>query len=95
MSVVIANSLALATNESMMDESIRHNAALFRDAYSELSPEEFTKALFNFSAELVAVTASRITHVFMTENEVSAMLDEVVEMMKLGKSIEDDFSATE
>lgn len=95
MSAVLANSLVVATNDAMHNEETKRNVYAFVEVYSHLSEEDFLKALYLFSAELVATTADLVTQVFMTESEIEGMLTEVSEMMRISKSIEEEFPATE
>ena len=72
--------LTNAVNESINDSSVRISGGMLLAMRDEISDEEFAKALYEFSANLVAVTASLVTHVFMTEEQVTAMVAESVEM---------------
>lgn len=82
--------LSQAVNEAMTDDSVRLPALLLQDTYQEMNKDEFLEALFVFSANLTAVTAALVTHVFMTEEQINAMVAESVELANLGKSIENE-----
>ena len=89
---MLSTSFALteAVNDAMKDDSVRLPALLLQQTYQEMNPDEFLEALFVFSANLTAVTASLVTHVFMTEEQVKSMIAETVELSELGKSIENE-----
>jgi hypothetical protein len=90
MSLSTSFALAQAVNEAMTDDSVRLPALLLQQTYQQMNPDEFLEALFQFSANLTAVTAGLVTHVFMTEAEVEAMIAEANALSDLGNTIENE-----
>lgn len=82
--------LSQAVNDAMKDDSVRLPALLLQETYQEMNKDEFLEALFQFSANLTAVTASLVTNVFMTEEQIKAMVAEAYELAQLSKSIENE-----
>lgn len=72
--------LTEAINNSIQDESVRMLGGMLLSMRDEITDEEFAKALYEFSANLVATTADLVTHVFMTEEQIQAMIAESIEM---------------
>lgn len=72
--------LSNAVNESINDQSVRLLGGLLLSVRDEISDEEFAKALYEFSANLVATTADLVTKVFLTEEQVASMLAEAQEL---------------
>lgn len=72
--------LTNAINESINDNSVRISGGMLLAMRDELSDEEFSRALYEFSANLVATTADLVTHVFMTEEQILEMIAESKQM---------------
>lgn len=90
MSLATSFALSEAVNESMMDESVRMSALALMETHNELDDEQFRDFLFQFAANLTAVTASYVTNVFMTQEEIDTMMKESVDLVKLGLDIESE-----
>lgn len=90
MSLSTSFALSQAVNDSMTDESVKMSAFALTEIYQELDREQFQDFLFQFAANLTAVTASAVTHVFMTEQQVTDMVAEAVELTTLTNSIENE-----
>lgn len=90
MSLSTSFALAQAANEAMTDESVKTTALMLMEVYNQLDPESFREALFAFSANLTSVTASLITQVFMTEEQIEEMITEAYALRDLGDAIENE-----
>jgi len=53
----------------------------------EMSSDEFARALFEYSAALSAMTTTLVTHVLLTESQLSEMIETIREFDELGKDI--------
>jgi len=87
---MLATALAIqeATQDAVMDESVMVMASSMYHNKDEMSTEDFAKALFRYSAHLSALTATLVTSVCLTENQINEMMDTIKEFDSLGKDIE-------
>ena len=87
---MLATALAIqeATHEAVMDNSVMSMASAMYHNKDEMSTEDFAKALFMYSAHLSALTATLVTSVCLTENQINEMMDTINEFSSLGKDIE-------
>lgn len=87
---MISTALAIqgATQDAVMDESVMSMASAMYHNKDEMTPDEFAKAMFIYSAHLSALTATLVTSVCLTENQMNEMIDTIKEMEALGKDIE-------
>ena len=90
MSLSTSFALTEAVNVAMSDDSVRIPALMLQASYLEMDKDEFIEALFQFSANLTSVTASLVTEVFMTQEEIKKMVDETYELALLGQAIENE-----
>ena len=90
MSLSTSFALSQAANDAMQDESVKATAFALMAIREGVTDEMFQKLLFEFAANLTAVTASAITHVFMTEAQINEMIAEAMELHDLGHSIENE-----
>lgn len=75
--------LSNAVTDAMLDDSVKTTAGLLVGIHESLDQEAFMQFLYEYSANLVSVTAERITKVFMTEEEIKTMIAEAMEFQKL------------
>jgi hypothetical protein len=89
---MIATMLELqnATQEAVHDEMIMSMASEIYHNKDNMSPTEFARALFQYSAALSAMTTTLVTHVLLTESDLNVMLDTIKEFDNLGKDITND-----
>jgi phosphopantetheine adenylyltransferase len=89
---MLATSFALseAVNKAMTDDSVKATAFGLMEVHNVVPEEVFQQLLFEFAANLTAVTASLVTEVFLTEEQIQGMLAESVELMMSAKSIIDE-----
>jgi len=87
---MIATAIALqdATSDAVIDFSTMVKAKSIYDNRHEMSDDEFSSALFEYSAHLASVTATLVTHAVMTENQLSDLLSTIREMDTMGKDID-------
>lgn len=87
---MISTAVALqeATGNAVVDISTLMLAKSLYDNKDTMSNDEFSEALFNYSAHLASVTATLVTHAVMTESELSDLLATIKEMDSIGKDIE-------
>ncbi len=86
---MIATMLELqnATQEAVHDEIIMNMASAIYHHKDEMSSDEFARALFEYSAALSAMTTTLVTHVLLTESQLSEMIETIREFDELGKDI--------
>lgn len=84
---MIATALAIAdaSKNAVSEPMILEMAAKIVQSHTDMTREELIDALFFYSATLSSVTASLVTEVCLTGEQVTAMLDEIDEFDKLGK----------
>lgn len=87
MSLSTSFAISGAVNDAMMDNSVRFTAGALMDMYLELSQEEFQEFLFQYSANLVSVTASLVTEIFLTKEQIEEMMTEALELKNLSDEI--------
>jgi ketopantoate reductase len=80
---MLSTSFALseAVNKAMTEDSVKATAFALMSIHADVTPEMFQKLLFEFSANLTAVTASLVTEVFMTQEEITKMIQESNEII--------------
>ena len=76
-----------ATQEAVHDELIMNMASAIYHHKDEMSPEEFARALFEYSAALSSMTTTLVTHVLLTETQLGEMIGLIKEFDELGKDI--------
>jgi hypothetical protein len=62
-------------------------ASMIYHGREQMTPDEFAKAMFMYSAHLSALTATLVTHACLTESQINDMIDTINEMEDLGKDI--------
>lgn len=90
MSLSTSFALTEAVNDAMSDDVVKATAFMFQDTYDQMDRDAFLEALFQFSGNLVAITASRVTEVFMTQEQITEMVAEAIALQDLGKSVESE-----
>lgn len=87
---MIATALQIqeATGDAVIDLSTLMLAKQLYDRKDMMSSEEFSNALFEYSAHLSALTATMVTHVLLSESDIQAMTDEIQEFDKIAKEVE-------
>jgi collagenase-like PrtC family protease len=87
---VIATALALqnATKDAVHDEMVMAHASHLFHSRNEMDNEDFTRALFEYSAHLAAMTTTLVTNVLLTQTQLDEMIDTIKEMESMGKDIE-------
>ena len=88
--IITAIQLQEATKEAVHDDMIMSMASRLFAERSVLSDEEFTHALYQYSALLASLTTTLATNVLLTEEQMDAMISEIKEYDKLGKEIFND-----
>ena len=86
---MIATAIALqqATQEAVHDEITMSVASQLFHARNEMSDNDFVRALFEYSALLSSLTATLVTNVLLTEDQMDAMISDIKEFDELGKDI--------
>ena len=86
---MLSTALAIqtATSEAVHDQSVMDIASMIYHGREEMTPDEFAKAMFMYSAHLSALTATLVTHACLTESQINDMIDTINEMEDLGKDI--------
>ena len=82
-----ALAIADASKQAMFDETVIDMAKEVMDI-AKMGDEQMIKfALFQYSAQLTALTANLVTSVLLTEEQMDAMLSELSEFEELGKEM--------
>jgi hypothetical protein len=76
-----------ATQQAVHDEEIMLMASNIYHNRENMTPDEFAKAMFVYSAGLAAMTTTLVTHVLLTEEQLNVMLDTIKEFDELGKEM--------
>ena len=86
---MLATALAIqdATKEAVYDDGVMDMARSIYLSKDEVSEDEFIRMIYLYSAHLSALTATLVTHVCLTETQLSEMMDTIKEMEALGKEI--------
>jgi hypothetical protein len=86
---MIATAIAVqqATAEAVHDEMTMGIASHLFHARNEMSDNDFARALFEYSALLSSLTATLVTNVLLTEDQMDAMISDIKEFDELGKDI--------
>ena len=90
MSLSTSFALSQAANDAMSDEVVKATAFMFQDTYDQMDRDTFLEALFQFSGNLVAITASLVTEVFMTQEQIEEMVSEAIALQDLSKSVDSE-----
>jgi hypothetical protein len=86
---MIATAIAVqqATQEAVHDEMTMGMASQLFHGRNEMSSDDFARALFEYSALLSSLTATLVTGVLLTEQQLDAMISDIKEFDELGKDI--------
>jgi hypothetical protein len=86
---MLATAIALqqATQEAVHDEEVMDMASALYHNRSEMTGDEFARAMFIYSAHLASLTATLVTHVTLTESQLDEMLNSIKEFDEIGKDI--------
>lgn len=82
-----ALAIAEASKEAMYSDEVMDMARSLIDVRNIADEEQMLRILFQYSATLTAVTANLVTSVLLTEEQMNAMIGEIVEFEELGKEI--------
>lgn len=87
---MISTALAIqnATGEAVTDFSTLIMAKSIASNHSTMTEDEFSEAMFHYSAHLASLTASLVTHACLTETQLNDMIETIKEMDSMGKDIE-------
>jgi hypothetical protein len=83
-----AIAIAEASKEAMYDEYVMDMARDIIDMKNDIDEKQMLNILFHYSAQLTAITANLVTKVLLTEEQMTAMIDELSELEELGKEME-------
>ena len=87
---MLSTALAIqeATKEAVYDEGVMDMARSLLSEKDSMTEDEFIRNLFHYSAALSALTATLVTSVCLTKNQLDEMMDTINEMEALGKDIQ-------
>jgi hypothetical protein len=87
---MISTALAIqdATGSAVTDFSTLIMAKSIASSRETMTDEQFSDAMFHYSAHLASLTASLVTHACLTEAQLNDMLETINEMDSMGKDIE-------
>lgn len=83
--IVTALQIQEATQEAVMDIDTMNMASAIFHSHNTMTDAELSNALFKYSAHLSALTATLVTNILLTENEMTEMVNEIREFDALGK----------
>ncbi len=83
--IITALKLQEATKEAVHNDMTMEVASELFANRNVLSDEEFTRALYEYSALLASITTTLATSILLTEEQMDAMIDEIKEFDQLGK----------
>jgi hypothetical protein len=83
-----ALAVAEASKQAMYEDEIMDMARDLIDARNIADDEQMLHILFQYSAQLIALTANLVTSVLLTEEQMTAMMSELKEFQELGKEME-------
>lgn len=86
---MISTAIALqdATKQAVMDDVTMTMASGLFALRNEMNDEEFSQALFQYSAMLASLTTTLAIHAIMTESQVDELLSTIKEIENMGKDI--------
>ncbi len=86
---MLATAIALqnATQEAVHDEEVMNMASALYHHRSDMTGDEFARAMFIYSAHLASLTATLVTNVCLTESQLNEMMDTIKEMNAIGEEI--------
>jgi len=74
-----------ATGEAVVDFSTLIKAKSIYDNRETMTNDEFTQALWDYSAHLASLTATLVTNICLTETQMDEMISVIKEFDELGK----------
>jgi hypothetical protein len=60
------------------------------DNKNEMDKDEFSKAIFNYSAHLASLTATLVMEACLTKSQLNEMMDTIKEMQSMGKDLDNE-----
>lgn len=76
-----------ATNDSVMDISTLIMAKQILKNRAEMSDEEFSHAIFDYSCHLSALTATMVGEICLTEQEINDMVKTIQELNEMERNV--------
>ena len=88
---MLATAIALqeVTKNAVHDEEVMGMAAALYHNRTEMTGDEFARAMFIYSAHLSALTTTLATHALLTQAQIDEMMSSINEFDLLGKEITD------
>jgi hypothetical protein len=89
---MISTALAIqdATKQAVMHDVTVFIAKDLFDNKNEMDKDEFSKAIFNYSAHLASLTATLVMEACLTKSQLNEMMDTVKEMQSMGKDLDNE-----
>lgn len=75
--ITLAHELADAGKDAMTDFEVMTLASEIIGKASYVSQDELIHLMFKYSGTLAAATATRITHILLSENDFNAMISDI------------------
>lgn len=84
---MISTAIAIqdATRDAIFDNSTISMVKEIIESRNMLDEDELTRALFQYSAHLTALTATLVTSICLTREQLDAMVDTIKEFDNFGK----------
>ena len=84
---MIATALQIqeATGDAVTDFSTMSRASQLLNERSNMTEEEFISAIWDYSAHLASLTATLVSSVCLTKEQMTDMIDTIKEFDELGK----------
>ena len=85
---MISTAVALqsATGNAIIELSTLTRAAFIAQNREGMTDEEFSKALFEYSAHLASITASLVAGALMSKSEIDVLLETIQELEDMGQA---------
>ena len=87
---MISTALAIqdACGNAVVDFSTLLKARSISEGRDTMTQDEFSQALFEYSAHLASLTATLVTNACLTESQMNEMISTIKEMDAMGKDVE-------
>jgi hypothetical protein len=79
-----------AAKEGVADSEVSVRARFLIDNFDTMPPEAFKEFLMDFGLHLAATVTQSVTQVFMTEDQISEMLNEITEFQDVANNIDNE-----
>ena len=79
-----------AAKEGVADSEVSVRARFLIDNFDTMPPEAFKEFLMDFGLHLAATVTQSVAQVFMTEDQIREMLNEITEFQDVANNIDNE-----